>query len=623
MILARRPAITCIVLAACTAINWTAHARQQQTPPRFGGAYAGLGERRQHLVNDWVSRFVKTTGQTIEPGPFYDDIIHLSTKTTFEAVTHALMTTAMTDSSGASLGDGLTVIQRLDAVRGEIAGSRGDSQFRIYARLVPGAVDTLSHSQEFKREADNSVFHKGYPINFRARGGTPSIQISIAVDRQRADIDVDYRSSAFPVALFNGHLSSSNSDVRAGNNYDKHLNRWTGFQNWWRGFFGVRQDEVPESLDASKSARLPKTPRVGAKDIDVMVNDFLTAWLVEGNVIAAMGYVSDRSWACLAQDGDNPAEFDRGMAPFELMANLKAAHDSLGPQTTLKGLVVGTRLSRPGLRVVQQPHHAQFVVYEVPDDIAAAFDCESRLTPGDAKTIKRSYGNYFGSTFFVAGRRDVPVALLWGKQDGYWKIVSWQTGAEEDSSAPALDPVAAPNIMRIPAEASLVQAAHDFFESWLIRKNYDAAFAYLSPSSYGCYAVEHRDAPGAITNPDLAGRSLRAALAAFGDGIPAARTLDGLIEAAEPVHPAIRVMNHAYSRLFSLSSLPDALADATECAARANGNPIPDPLPLEYGNGFGTTIRFKTRSGDPPVLRLLWRKEAGAWRIASYAVELP
>jgi len=201
--------------------------------------------------------------------------------------------------------------------------------------------------------------------------------------------------------------------------------------------------------------------------------------------------------------------------------------------------------------------------------------------------------------------------------------VSWQTGAEEDSSAPALDPVAAPNIMRIPAEASLVQAARDFFESWLIRKDYDAAFAYLSPNSYGCYALEHGDAPGANTNTDVAGRSLRGALASFGDGIPAARTLDGLIEAAEPVNSAIRVMDHPYSRQFSLSSLPDALADATECGARASGSSIPDPLPLQYGKGFGTTIRFKTRSGDPPVLRLLWRKEAGAWRIASYAVELP
>ena len=35
------------------------------------------------------------------------------------------------------------------------------------------------------------------------------------------------------------------------------------------------------------------------------------------------------------------------------------------------------------------------------------------------------------------------------------------------------------------------------------------------------------------------------------------------------------------------------------------------------------TLRFRTRSGDAPVLRVLWRKEGGDWRITSYDVELP
>ena len=44
-------------------------------------------------------------------------------------------------------------------------------------------------------------------------------------------------------------------------------------------------------------------------------------------------------------------------------------------------------------------------------------------------------------------------------------------------------------------------------------------------------------------------------------------------------------------------------------------------MPLVYGNGFGTIVRFKTRAGEAPVLRLLWRKEDGLWRITSYGVE--
>ena len=54
---------------------------------------SGLDERRQQLVGDWVARFTKVTGQRLDARSFYDDILSLSTKTTFDAVTHALMTT--------------------------------------------------------------------------------------------------------------------------------------------------------------------------------------------------------------------------------------------------------------------------------------------------------------------------------------------------------------------------------------------------------------------------------------------------------------------------------------------------------------------------------------------------
>lgn len=56
-----------------------------------------------------------------------------------------------------------------------------------------------------------------------------------------------------------------------------------------------------------------------------------------------------------------------------------------------------------------------------------------------------------------------------------------------------------------------------------------------------------------------------------------------------------------------LTSTPNALADASECAARAA--PLCRPLPLEYGEGFGINVRFNTRSGEAGVLRGLWRKE--------------
>jgi hypothetical protein len=608
--------VGCVMMSAIT----IAFAQAQQPPPRFGGGYAALDERRQQLVKDWVARFNKITGQTLDAPAFYDDVMGLSTRTTFDAVTHALSTTPLTDQSGANLGDALGLIERVESVKGEVPGAPGDHQFRIYVRLTADALDRLARSQQFKRGVDNTVYHKGYPTNYRGQGGTPSIQISVALDRRRADIDVDYRASSFPVGLFNGHLTSSNSDVRAGENYDRHTGRWNGFQNWWRSFFGVRQERAPEAVVSSTPLALPKAPRAGNKNIDAMVNDFLTAWLVEGDVVAAMGYVSERSYACLAHDLEDPSSFDRGLAPFQLMVNLKSAHDTLGSRSALDQVVAASRINRPELRTVQQPHQAQFVIYSVPDDVAAAFDCESQLRLGDPKQAKRTYGNFFGASFLVKGQRDSQVALLWAKDSGYWKIVSWKVGGD-DAMTTEPDPIPDTRVTRIDADPTLVQAARGFLENWLVRKDYDAAFAYVSSKAYQCYDLERDRAAPPPASIEDAGRRLRANLENSGKSLGDVKDLEQVLSSVEPIHPAFRIMNHRFSRIFSLTSVPNALADVYECAARAGGAVIPDSWPPEYGAGFGMTVRFKMRSGDTPVLRLLWRKENGAWRITSYGIE--
>ena len=595
--------------------------RAQQPPSQLGGTYSDLDARRRQLVDDWVARFVKTTGQQVEAGPFYDDIISVSAKTTFDAVTHALSATALTDQSGAPLGDALALVDQVEAVRGEVAGAPGDHQFRMYVQLVAGAVDRLERSQQFKRGTDNTVYHRGYPINYRAQGGVPSIQISVALDLRHADVDVDYRDSSFPVGLFSGHLTTANSDVRAGNNFDLHSARWTGFQNWWRGFLGVRQELVPEALSQLTSLVLPKMPRAGKANVEVMANDFLTAWLIEGDIVTAMGYVSERSHACLARDSNEPSTFDYGLAPFQLMTSLKAARDSLPTRTSLDGLVVGTPVEKPGLRLVNQPHHARFMVYRVTGEVASSLDCVSQLTLAASSKALPVLGMHFATTFYIDGRRDTAVALLWARENGYWKIVSWKVGADDAKTQPSTPPEDT-KVVRINADSTLVQAARGFLESWLIRKDYDAAFAYLSPRSYACYNLETR-AGEASSSPEDAGRKLRASLEASGERLGTSRSLEALLAPAEPVHPAVRVMNHPYSRVFSVTSPPNAMADESECAARISGSRVSGGTPLEYGSGFGLNMRFKTLSGDTPVLRLLWRRENRDWRVTSYTVELP
>lgn len=595
-------------------------AAAQPAPASFGGAYAGLDARRQALVAGWVERFTQVTGQQVAVAPFYDEILLLSTKTTFDAVTHALLASKLTTADGAAMGDALALVERVESVRGEVAGAPGDRQFRMYVRLTADALEQLERSREFKRGVDNTVYHKGYPTNYRAQGGTPSIQISIAPDGRRADIDVDYRASSFPAALFNGHLTASNSDVRAGNNSDKHSAKWAGLQSWWRSFFGIRLSAAPADGKPGLLA-IPKVPRAGKKTIDVMVNDFLTAWLIEGDALTAMGYISERAYACVSQDADDPSDFDIGLAPFQLLGNLKAAHETLGKHTSLDSLMVGVRPPLPGLKVVTQPHHARVVITAVPDDIAAALDCESRLTLGDAGKTPRGYGNYFGATFYIKGSQDQRLSLLWGREDGYWKIVSWSTGGDDDATVSPVE--AGAPVTRVAEDPGLTRAAKGFLEAWLIRKDYAAAVAFLSPKSYACYELERSPSQPPATGPAEAAEQIRAGLARAGEAVGKPRSLSAVLAAVDPVHPAVRVMNHRDAATFTVTSLPNQVGDFAECEARARGEQVPAVVAPEYGEAFGLNVRFRTLGGEAPVLRLLWRQINGAWRVTSYTVETP
>jgi hypothetical protein len=596
-----------------------------QGPAQPGADYAGLGPRRQHLIDDWVKRFNTLTRRNLQPAAFYDSEIKLSTKTTFDAITYALERTPLTAESGQTLGDTLDLVQSVESTRGQVMGAAGDRQFRMYVVLTEGALDKLERSQEFNRGVDNTVFHKGYPINYRQQGGFPSIQISIATDKRRADIDVDYRSSRFPISLVNGHLTAANSDVRSGNNYDRHTNKWAGFQNWWLNVFGVRVVSAPAAKDDGKGL-VPNVPRAGDKNIEVMVEDFLKAWLVDGDIPAAMSYMSERSYACVVEDSDDPFSVDRGIAPFVLAGRLDAARHALGPPTSLDGLTIGVRLPNSALRVVNQPRHAQFVIYSVPDDVAAEFDCESRLTPGDSRKIPRRYGNYFGATFYINTPRGMnhSIALLWGRNDGYWKIVSWRSDPAGDD-LPARETGPPVKVARMKAEPALVTAATNFLESWLIRRDYDAAFRYLSPKSYPCYDLLRDPGAPASTSVADAGQKLRANLERAGTMVGTPKTLDEVLEGPEVVHPTIRVVEHPFGRAFTLGGLPDAFAETISCSAPARRERyrVEDATSLVYGNAFGKATRVRTRSGEAPVVRMLWMKDADAWRITAYDVVTP
>ena len=199
---------------------------------------------------------------------------------------------------------------------------------------------------------------------------------------------------------------------------------------------------------------------------------------------------------------------------------------------------------------------------------------------------------------------------------------SWKTGVDD---TPDLEPDVAPKtkVGRDKAEPRLVEAARGFLESWLIRREYDDAFRYLSTKAYGCYdLVRGADQP-ASTSLEDAGRRIQAGIERVGESVGNVRRLEDILMPVEAQHAAVRVIDHPYENAFALGSIPNALGDASECAARVGGFVMPDPLPLAYGDAYGMAIRFRMGGGEGASLLLLWRQEEGAWRIRSYDLELP
>jgi hypothetical protein len=230
--------------------------KQANSPQAFGESYATLLPEQKRLLDDFVRRYKQTTGISIIPEQAYNGA-RISVRTTFDAVTHALVSTKLTNEKGQSLGRAIDLVDALDQVLGEEARAGGDRQFRMYVYLKPNAIDILSSSREFFHDKDNTVYHKGFPICYRLKNGPPSIQFSITRDKRMSDIDVDYRSSTFPKALFDGHLTAGNSDVRAGGNLATHDNRWEGLNGWWRQVFGF---SLGSSAKPSKDATTGRAP---------------------------------------------------------------------------------------------------------------------------------------------------------------------------------------------------------------------------------------------------------------------------------------------------------------------------------------------------------------------------
>ncbi len=616
----------------------TIAAPAQNTSPAsatFPGTYAQLKPQQKKLIDDWYAEYDRLMHENDPPTDY--DKLSLSTRTTFEAVTHALMTTNLTDKSGKSMGDALDLVQSIETINGKVPKARGDLQFRVYVILKPAALQTLKDSTEFFRDRDNTVYHHGYPLNWRQDGGAPSIQVSMAPDGRHADIDVDYRSSQFPAALFNGHLSAANSDVRAGNNTQRHLQRWQGLADWWRNLFGLDLVEPPDAEKvAEATGDVPPVPRKGSGRLDEAVFDFLNSWLMEGKPEFSAAYLSPRSYSCLEEYGPQSGnEITAAAAPYLAARDLGAISKALGKPAKLQDVIVAYSLDDTRLKKMKQQYANLFTLYAVPNGVAPEFECDEKRAMKDFEDarltgVKRKYKSYYASVLRLEQPHETGqiITILWTKEGNYWKIVSWD--AEPEDTKPRALPDTRTATAEMPEEtmkgdAALLQASHQFLRSWLIKRDYVAATKFFAPQSYACInAVLTAEQPKPAT-PSQYLNYMQAAMQTAADDVERVQHLPEVIEPAEAEHPGLKLVTHPHEDSYTLVAVPDSLVPVLTCGQQSREHPfeLPEAADLKYGNFYDQLFAIRTPGEHPASLSFLWGKDKGQWKIISYQMLAP
>ena len=593
----------------------------------LGKSYAALRPEQKRLIDDFIHHYNATTGSQLVPEQAYNNA-RLSIRTTFDAVTHALLTAKITDAQGNSLGRAIDLVDAVDQVMGEESGAAGDHQFRLYVYLKPNAVDILSRSQEFFRDRDNTSYHKGFPISYRLNAGPPSIQISVSRDHKLSDIDIDYRSSGFPKALLNGHLSAANSDVRAGNNLDRHDSRWSGLNGWWRNVFGLlgTGGKPAEESATERLGNIPLNPGVKAdQGIDTSAHDFLQRWVVEKQPNKSVAYFGRRSYPCLdvlaQKSGQSVLP---GMIRLRTMMAMQKFGESTGTVHSVADVFEpADKWSQP-LKPAKNAYASEFRLVSVPEDMAQDEECVA--TPnGDSG--KQSKGKYFATAFRgkEGDSRNKVMSLLWTQEGGYWQIIAIRV---EDSSDAGIAPKNAavqdmPSVeepQAIAGDPAALRNISEFYQAWMVKRNVVQASTFASQRSYQCLA-----APSENEKKLTSIARIQAGLEQPLRKIPATANLSGMMSSVQPLNDLLRPVRQENSQAFATMAVPDQRANSFLCQNRQLPEVAPDLTPADarYGAYYLTASRLNYGEEQSPALLLLWTKEGAGWKIVAWAVELP
>jgi hypothetical protein len=321
-----------------------------------------------------------------------------------------------------------------------------------------------------------------------------------------------------------------------------------------------------------------------------------------------------------------------GLIRYYILNAMKRVNRDIGQPARLSDATESVPPNDSALKISNQPHKAEFALFEMTEEIAFDFECANQSGLGDpAETKKpgRKHRKYFGSSLRLKApkAKGAVLLILWAKEANYWKIVSWNVdpdnfaGKKAPSTAPA---EAETKFERVTGDPDLIDDVQEFFDAWFVKQSFDQAVGYLSQQCYPCINLYLDEGEKKVRNWPEGQRRLLEGMKRVADVIGKKGDITEAVRSITPAHPALKLVTHSEEQAYTLVSVPDEIARAFECTSQVKGVKITEKVggSAVYGNYYGAIFELNI-PGEPAALRLLWGREKGRWKIVAYSIEAP
>ena len=245
-------------------------------------------------------------------------------------------------------------------------------------------------------------------------------------------------TSKTPKSLFNGHLTASNSDVRAGDNARLHDRHWKGFPDWWSSMFGTVKfvdSAEPAPGPFGTAATRPVSPlppnrpaNASIPEVADAVQEFLTDWLIRRNYQEAAAFLAPDVLPCIADSLDMNPKAPQAQLRQAALQLLEKTAKTWGHPGNLTEAMNPVFPWAPSVRVIKHPFERDFTIVEAPTELGAQYECGATPPKKFEPAATPQYGTYYGALLQVVqeGRPGGTIVFVWRRLEGEWRLVAYR-----------------------------------------------------------------------------------------------------------------------------------------------------------------------------------------------------